>query len=42
MPSCRRELGLDSRALAAEGGLEGRYALRLGYSELPRHSRPAR
>ncbi len=31
------DLGLDSRSLAAEGGREGRYALRLGYSELPRH-----
>lgn len=31
------ELGLDSRALAAEAGRQGRYALRLGYSELPRH-----
>ena len=31
------DLGLDSRSLAAEAGREGRYALRLGYAELPRH-----
>jgi MtrB/PioB family decaheme-associated outer membrane protein len=31
------DLGLDSRAVEAEGGQEGRFALRLGYSEIPRH-----
>jgi MtrB/PioB family decaheme-associated outer membrane protein len=31
------DLGLDTRQLAAQGGQEGRYALRLGYDELPRH-----
>ncbi|NRF71073.1 MtrB/PioB family decaheme-associated outer membrane protein [Aquincola sp. S2] len=31
------DLGLDSRSLAAELGREGRYALRFGYSQLPRH-----
>jgi MtrB/PioB family decaheme-associated outer membrane protein len=29
------ELGLDTRALSAEIGSEGRYALQLGYAELP-------
>jgi MtrB/PioB family decaheme-associated outer membrane protein len=31
------DLGLDSRSVEAEGGMEGRFALRLGYSEIPRH-----
>lgn len=31
------DLGLDSRSVAAEGGREGLVALRLGYSEIPRH-----
>jgi len=31
------DLGLDSRAIEAEGGKEGRFALRFGYSEIPRH-----
>jgi MtrB/PioB family decaheme-associated outer membrane protein len=31
------DLGLDSRSVEAEGGKEGRFALRLGYSEIPRH-----
>lgn len=30
------DLGLDSRALTAEAGLEGRYRFRLGYAEIPR------
>lgn len=30
------DLGLDSRALSAEAGLEGRYRFRLGYAEMPR------
>lgn len=31
------DLGLDSRSLMGELGREGRYALRIGYAELPRH-----
>ena len=31
------DLGLDSRSAAAEAGREGLFALRLGYSEIPRH-----
>lgn len=31
------DLGLDSRSVEAEGGKEGRFAMRLGYSEIPRH-----
>ncbi|HTT09996.1 MAG TPA: MtrB/PioB family decaheme-associated outer membrane protein [Burkholderiaceae bacterium] len=31
------DLGLDSRAVDAEGGMEGRFAMRFGYSEIPRH-----
>ena len=31
------DLGLDTRALAAELGREGRYIVQLGYAELPRH-----
>jgi MtrB/PioB family decaheme-associated outer membrane protein len=31
------DLGLDSRSIAAQGGREGLYSLRLGYSEIPRH-----
>lgn len=31
------DLGLDSRTLSAESGREGRYTVRLGYSEIPRH-----
>lgn len=31
------DLGLDSRSLTARGGQEGKYALKLDYSELPRH-----
>ncbi|CAG1014690.1 decaheme-associated outer membrane protein, MtrB/PioB family [Burkholderiaceae bacterium] len=31
------DLGLDSRTLAGELGREGRYSLRIGYAELPRH-----
>jgi MtrB/PioB family decaheme-associated outer membrane protein len=31
------DLGLDTRALAAEIGSEGLYTLRFGYSEMPRH-----
>src|SRR5205814_3584026 len=31
------DLGLDTRALAAELGREGRYTVQLGYAELPRH-----
>jgi MtrB/PioB family decaheme-associated outer membrane protein len=31
------DLGLDSRSLVSRSGREGLYALRLGYSELPRH-----
>ena len=31
------DLGLDVRALAAEVGREGRYALKLGVDEVPRH-----
>lgn len=31
------ELGLDSRALAFDGGREGLYTLKLGYAEIPRH-----
>ena len=30
------DLGLDRRAIAAQGGREGLYSLRLGYSEIPR------
>jgi len=30
-----RDLGLDTRSLAAEGGHAGRYALRFGYAEIP-------
>jgi MtrB/PioB family decaheme-associated outer membrane protein len=29
------DLGLDTRSLAADGGQEGRYALRLAYAEIP-------
>ena len=31
------DLGLDTRALAAEIGNEGMYTLRFGYAEMPRH-----
>jgi MtrB/PioB family decaheme-associated outer membrane protein len=31
------DLGLDSRSITSRTGREGLYALRLGYSELPRH-----
>ncbi len=31
------DLGLGSRSLAAEVGLEGLYSLQLGYAEIPRH-----
>jgi MtrB/PioB family decaheme-associated outer membrane protein len=31
------DLGLDTRRINAEGGREGSYSLRLGYSEIPRH-----
>ena len=31
------DLGLDVRSLAAEAGREGRYAVKLGYGEIPRH-----
>jgi MtrB/PioB family decaheme-associated outer membrane protein len=31
------DLGIDSRSLAADAGQEGRYAVRLGYAEIPRH-----
>ena len=31
-----QDLGLDTRAIAAQGGREGQYSLRLGYSEIPR------
>jgi MtrB/PioB family decaheme-associated outer membrane protein len=31
------DLGLDSRALAAQAGREGLYTLKLGYAEIPRH-----
>ena len=31
-----RNLGLDSRSLAVEGGEQGNYVLRFGYSELPK------
>ncbi len=31
------DLGLDTRALAAESGHEGMYTLRMGYAEMPRH-----
>ena len=32
-----RDLGLDSRSLYGRGGREGRYTLRVGYAEIPRH-----
>lgn len=32
-----RDLGLASRTLAVQGGREGQFMLRLGFSELPRH-----
>ncbi|MBI5259891.1 MAG: MtrB/PioB family decaheme-associated outer membrane protein [Burkholderiales bacterium] len=31
------ELGLDSRSFSAVSGREGRYTVRLGYAEIPRH-----
>lgn len=31
------DLGLDSRALSAEYGSEGRYSLRMGYAEIPHY-----
>lgn len=31
------DLGLEVRSLAAEAGREGRYAVKLGYGEMPRH-----
>ena len=31
------DLGLDTRAIDFEGGREGLYTLKLGYSEIPRH-----
>ena len=32
-----RDLGLDTRQLAAEFGQEGRFRARMGYAEIPRH-----
>src|SRR5690242_13426932 len=29
------DLGLDTRAVAADAGLEGRFGVRLGYAEIP-------
>jgi MtrB/PioB family decaheme-associated outer membrane protein len=31
------DLGIDSRSLSADAGQEGRYSVRLGYAEIPRH-----